>query len=197
MSLKNIQSRYQRLLGKKQEIKNRISSFETQEKNLINNIDELGKCGTLLSFISKSNQDKIINIFQHTVSSGLKDLFDDSYDFKFDMKTRGNNSACEFLVKNNTFPGWAELQYCHGRSVEEIVGTILRIVLIKLLKNQRKIVILDEPLGGVEKHRQRIASEFVEQICKQFDIQLIVVTHSDEFAEFANEEILIGGKERG
>jgi DNA repair exonuclease SbcCD ATPase subunit len=189
MSLQEIKIKVAELRGKKNEIKGRIKEDEVEYRLLEKNKEELEKCIQLLTFISNLSQDKVIELFQHTIAAGLKDLFNDGYDFKFDMKTRGNSSSCDFLVKTNECKEWMDIKMCQGRSVQEIIGTIFRIVLVKLDKTSRKIVILDEPTGGIEGERQELMSKFLSEICLKFRIQLIIVTHSVELTEHASKRI--------
>lgn len=189
MLLKEFEIKLAELTGKRKEIKGRIKENESELKLLDKDKSEIEKCIQLLTFISNQNQDKVIGLFQHTIAAGLKDLFNDSYDFKFDMKTRGNSSSCDYLIKTDNCNNWMDIKMCQGRSIQEIIGTILRIMLVKLQKDNRKIVILDEPTGGIESERQELMSKFLSEICVKFGIQLIIVTHSVELTEFATKKI--------
>jgi len=189
MYLQEIKTKVAELRGRKNEIKGRIKENEVEYRLHEKDKEELERCIQLLTFISNLNQDKIIELFQHTIAAGLKDLFSDDYDFKFDMKTRGNSSSCDFLIKTDACDMWTDIKMCQGRSVQEIIGTIFRIVLVKLDKNSRKIVILDEPTGGIEGERQELMSRFLSEICLKFGIQLIIVTHSEELTEYASKRI--------
>jgi ABC-type lipoprotein export system ATPase subunit len=82
-----------------------------------------------------------------------------------------------------------------GKSVKEIISVILRIILIKLDKRSRNIVILDEPMSGVESDRQIEVCKFLTEICNNFGIQIIIVTHIEQLSNCANKEIKINGNE--
>ncbi len=189
MSLTALQTRIDILKGRKQEISSRIKENEVEVRLLTKEKMKIAKCMKLLSYVSQFNQEKIVKLLKHTVSAGLKDLFDSSYEFDFELKTRGDSSACEFNIKHSTFPGWSNIVMSNGRSIQEIVAMILRLIIVKLTKDNRKIVILDEPSGGVESERQPLASKFFADICQKFDIQLIIVTHNAEFLEHAKNVI--------
>lgn len=189
-----LQSRIDTLRGRKQEVESRIKENEVDIRLLTKDKMKMAKCMKLLSHVSKFNQDKIIKLLTHTVGAGLKDMFDSSYEFEFELKTRGDSSACEFNIKHNGCPRWANIVMCNGRSVQEIVAMILRLIIVKLTKNNRKIVILDEPAGGVETERQPLTSKFFADTCAKFDIQLIVVTHNTEFLESAKNVINLDRK---
>lgn len=188
-SIQQIQSNIDKIKGRKEEIQARLAENKVELRLLIKEKNILTKCTKLLAYISSVNEDKIVKLFEHTLSAALKDIFDDSYQFKFDMKTRRDSSACEFLIQHDPLSRMVDIVLCNGKSIQEIVAVIFRIILVKLDKKSRKIVILDEPLSGIEIERQRITSKFLADICNKFDIQLIVVTHSLEFVEHAGKII--------
>jgi DNA repair exonuclease SbcCD ATPase subunit len=189
MDLEILQSNLDKIKGKKEQLEDELEELVVEER--INKKDKelLEKCMKLLNYVSKMNQEKVVNLFEYTISSGLKDLFDGSYDFRFLQKSRGNNSACDFELKSSVFPGWSDLVMAHGKSVQDIVSVILRIVLVKLDKHSRRLIILDEPLSGLESSRMDDASTFLHGICERFNIQLIMVTHSKELQSSANKVI--------
>lgn len=193
MSLQEIREKIDQLKGKRDDIQSRIAENKVEIRLAKDERDNILKCNRLLSYISEHNQDKIIKLFEHTISSGLKDLFDESYGFKFELTTRGNSSACDFSIQCSDYVGWTPIVMCHGRSIQEIVGIIFRLILIKLDKRNRKILILDEPAGGVEKERQPLLSKFLKEICEKFEVQLIVVTQDMELCEWADAKVNLNG----
>jgi ABC-type dipeptide/oligopeptide/nickel transport system ATPase component len=193
MSLTKIQRKIDVLRGKKETIEANIEEMQGQIYIAKKRKANVAKCMQLLEYLSNMNQNKILGLFEHTVSCGLKDLFDDSYKFQFEMKTRGSSSACDFQIQCSAFPGWSNIVMCHGKSLEEIVGTIFRIILIKLDKGSRNIVILDEPMSGVELERQPLAIKFLDEISSKFNMQIILVSHSEEFIAHADKEIRTHG----
>lgn len=191
MNLKNLEIKIENLKSKKLDLIDKIKEEKVELRLLEKEKLNIEKCLKILEYLSKCNQDKIVKLFEDTVGVGLKDLFDETYDFRILQKSRGNSSACDFQVSCSVFPGWSDVIMCHGKSLQDIVAVILRIVLIKLDNRSRKIVILDEPLSGLEIERQKIASKFLYEISEKFGIQLLVVTHSAELTEHATKEIRV------
>jgi hypothetical protein len=192
-SIKDLENKISVLEGKKELYESSLEEYKTELRIESSNVENYKKCIDLLKYISTINQDKIITLFQHTVSAGLKDIFDNSYEFKIEMKTRGNSSSCDFKIKCGIFPEWSDIILNHGKSVQDVISVILRIVLVKLLKNERQIVVLDEPGSGIEAERQIVFSKFLSEISHKFGIQLIVVSHSEELTLHADKVINIHG----
>lgn len=192
MNLRELQTALDKLKGKKEQLDAEYCEQNVALRLAMKEKVELDKCMKLLNFVSKMNQDKVIGLFEHTISAGLKDLFDGSYEFRFLQKSRGNSSACDFEIKCSAFPGYSDIVMNHGKSIQDLIATVFRIILVKLDKKSRKIVILDEPLTGIQVARLQSTSKFLHEICTRLGIQLIIVSHSVELQECADKIIKVG-----
>ena len=193
MLLRLLEENFNKLKFKKEDIQDRMSETDVEIRLLKKELNNTEKCMFLLEYLSKMNQEKIVSLFEGVVSKGLKDLFDDSYEFKILQKSRGSSSAAEFQIECSKFPGFSEIIMCHGKSIQDVIAIILRLILVKLDNRSRKIVILDEPTSGLEIERQKLASKFLKEVSEKFGIQIIIVTHSEELALCADKEVRIGG----
>ena len=72
--------------------------------------------------------------------------------------------------------------------LKETIGVALRVIFTALLSG-RKLLILDESFGGVDKDREYNVGKFLSEICREFDIQLVIVSHKLIIAEFADKKI--------
>jgi predicted ATPase len=189
----NLKSRVSLLILEKKSLTSSEREEEVANRLLKKDIEIEKCCMMLLDHIAKNKLSSIFEIFEETVSSGLKDIFDESYEFKIAQKERKNTSSVDFLIHCSVFPGWSDIVMCHGKSLQDVISILLRIILVKLDDKSRKIIVLDEPTSGVEIERQRIVSKLLSEICIKFGIQLIVVTHSEELCFHAEKVEKING----
>lgn len=192
MNLPELKAKVDFLVKEKTKKEKRLSEVIEKRKEIEGELTEINTCIEIFDFLTKTNHDKVVGLLEDIVSSGLKDLFDETYNFRILQKMRGNSTACDFELSCSAFPGWSDIILCHGKSIQDLVSAILRLVLVKLDGRSRKILILDEPTSGVESERQALVSKFLLDISDKFNIQFIVVTHSKELAEGATKEIKIG-----
>lgn len=190
-NFKLVKEEIAQVAAKRRVLLEEINSVKQKSRTLKGTIKLNERAATLLSYIVEEKHGSIVELFQHTISSALKDIFDDSYDFQFVFKKRGTLSTCEYEITNGDYGGWTNLRMCHGKSVCEIIAIILRIILVKIDKESPDIVICDEPLSGLEPDRQQVAGKFLSDVCKKFGIQLIMVSHSENVAIHADKIIEI------
>jgi wobble nucleotide-excising tRNase len=191
-----LEQKYAKLKGRKEDLEASIKENEAELKLLQQEQEQIAKCNKILSFLAENNQEKIVKFFEHTLSSGLKDVFDESYSFRFGLKTRGDSSSAHFEIQNKSCPIWNNILMCNGKSVKEIIAIIFRFILVKLDKKSRKMIILDEPGLGIENERQLVLSKFLVEICSKFDIQLIVITHNENLCEYADKRLDLNAQKR-
>jgi len=137
----------------------------------------------VIEYIINKNYDKVIGMFESAITSALVDMFDERHRFKFEMGKRGEATTCNFMVDTGKGEGFLDVKENEGTALAEIVATIIQLIIVKLDKTMPDFILLDEPFGGLENDRQVIAGKFLKNICKEFGLQLIVITQSPIFAE--------------
>jgi hypothetical protein len=175
----------------KKSLERNVLMSTTKVASLDRKITDYEKCSAIFNYVVQTGCDEIIENFEGVISGGLKDIFDESYEFKFNLAKRAKTTACEFVLHTDEYPGFIDLTMTHGRSVKEVIGIILRLLIINLDKDMNRFLILDEPFGGLEPERQVIARDFMKNVAAEFGIQLLVVTQSREFNEAADKELII------
>lgn len=177
--------------GRRKEMKRQLKIKKQRNKDLIKDNLEIEKCIVLLSHIAKNTESKIVELFQSTVSAALKDIFDESYEFRFEFGKRGSITTCEYEVISSEFQRWNDIVMTRGKSVAQVIALVLRIILVKIDKDSPDIVVFDEPLDGLENDRKYVAGKFVSELCKQLSMQMIMVTHSDEIADYSDKKVVL------
>jgi len=172
-------------------LKAQIDGFDKKIAECDVKIDDYDRCICIFNYIVQSGCEEIISSFEKVISGGLKDVFDDSYEFQFKLSKTAKNTTCEFAIKTDACPEFIELTMTRGRSVKEVIGVILRLLVINIDTQMNRFLVLDEPLGGLEPERQPIAREFLRNVAKRFNIQLLIVTQSNEFNQEADNKVTI------
>lgn len=198
MMLKNLSNRVDYLQqffstesGRRKEIKRQIKNNSKQRKSLKKDLKIIEKCILLLDKLAQNTEGKIVELFQSTVSAALKDIFDESYDFRFEFGKRGNVSTCEYQIRSAEFERWNDIIMSRGKSVAQIIALVLRIILVKIDKDSPDIVLFDEPLDGLSPDRKEVAGRFIKELCRQLGIQIIMITHSVELADYVDKKVML------
>jgi hypothetical protein len=141
---------------------------------------DLKNSALVLEYLIEKNYGTIVELFEDTLTAGLQQLFREEYEFLLDSDRSGDHTNCEFQIATNECPYYQDLRMTQGKSIQEIIACLLRVLICYLDNNMPSMVILDEPFGGNRDYRQEEAHAFLNKISKEFGIQIIMVTQNQK-----------------
>lgn len=130
--------------------------------------------------IVQSVQHKAHGSIAAVVSKCLALIFDDPYQFQiqFDRKRGKTEAKLQFLRDGHILED--PLEECGG-GVLDVASFALRVACIAASKPPaRRILILDEPFKFVSEDLRPRIRNMIEQLTKELDFQIIMVTHINE-----------------
>ena len=188
----SILDRYEELKEKvialKSEVRKNSALINKELKKITDNereIDIIDKSIIVLQCVLDTSRKNAIQLFEKTITTALKEVFDETYEFQLFFSKRGNASACDFLIKTGEYNDFLPIRMTQGQLLRQIVSTVLRLVFISLLGG-RKLVGLDESFSGIAPDKEAVVGELVTNICKKFKIQAVMVTHKETIANYAD-----------
>lgn len=114
------------------------------------------------------------------VSKCLASVFDDPYEFKLVFKQLASRTQVQFLLERNLDE--FDPLTSTGGGVVDVASFALRVAALMLsVQDGRRLLVADEPFRFVSakyRHQVRI---LLERLAEEFDLQLILVTHNEEF----------------
>lgn len=117
------------------------------------------------------------------VTKGLQLVFDDQrLVFRTRVeKARGKTSVRFVLLQDGQE---APILDSYGGGVVVVAGVLIRIVTIMALQ-ARRVLLLDETLAHVSRRYVPALSKMLRELCDSLDFTILMVTHTEEFAEHA------------
>lgn len=165
---------------RKNSIKDELDTCETRMNYLTESIKGLESAALVLQEICQVTSEKNIEKMEFLVNSALAQIFfDKTLRFKIvsDIK-RNQNSYAFTLESNGTVVGGLN---SFGGAPWAITALILKIITV-LATNKFPIICLDESLSFVSEDYIPATSSFIKDICKEFGVTVILVTHQPTFA---------------
>lgn len=150
--------------------KERMESLKRKEEDII--LAQM-KLQELAQAVQAESHHQIAKI----VSKCLSTVFDEPYRLKIEfVRQRGKTEAKLIYVKN----GREEDPLQTSGGVLDISSLGLRVSQLMLSSPQaRKILILDEPMTGVDARNMHKAAALIETLSHEMGIQIILVTHNE------------------
>jgi DNA repair exonuclease SbcCD ATPase subunit len=156
-----------------------------------NDFDLYSKVAITLASIGEQRQADAQTQIEELVTRGLTTIFGEDISFHVVQTQRGKTPEVKFLVKSSAGAGQVietSVMDSRGGGLAAVVGFLLRLVIL-LLKTGRnnRVLVLDESFSHVSAEYERPLAEFLKELVDKTDVQIILVTHSDAFSEFADK----------
>lgn len=133
----------------------------------------------VLQHLSQAVQQQAHSRLSEVVSSCLSAVFDDPYEFKiaFERKRGRTEARLRFLRRGLEVDPLS----ASGGGMVDVAAFALRIACLVLHRPRlSRVVVLDEPLKYVSVDYRHGVRSMLEQLSKDMDVQIIMVTHAED-----------------
>lgn len=141
----------------------------------------------LLQLASAATWDATKKLVEELVTRALQSVFyDKSYKFVLKQETKRGTASVSFVVEDQGME--LDLVDELGGGIVDVVALVLRIAFVLLYRPKtRPVLFLDEPLKHLWSGYQPYAAKFLKQVCGETGLQLLIVTHQNELASYADQ----------
>jgi DNA repair exonuclease SbcCD ATPase subunit len=154
-------------------------------------ITVLDQATALLTSLGEEQQVKAQQTIEELVTRGLQKIFDETLSFHILQTTRAKAASVEFIVRstydNGVIVDTPALD-ARGGGLAVVIGFLLRLVVMLLRggTQQDNILVLDETFAMVSAEYLETLGEFLKEIVEKTGVQIVMVTHQPEFADYAD-----------
>lgn len=152
-------------------------------------VDLYNKVAITLASIGETRQVAAQETIEQLVTRGLNAIFSDDLSFQVVQTQRGKTPEVKFLVQSSMANGrtvQTPVMDARGGGLAAVVGFLLRLV-VQLLGKTDPVLVLDESFSHVSEEFERPLAEFIKELIDKTRAQIVLVTHSDAFSEFADK----------
>ena len=149
----------------------------------------LDKAVGILNSVSETRAREAQDAIESLVTRGLQSIFGQDLSFHIESSVKGKAVNSSFVIRTSLANGDTvdtPVLDSRGGGLAATVGVLLRVVLILLDPSQPRLLVLDESFAHVSREYQSPLAEFLADLVQQTGIQIILVTHSDQFTEVAD-----------
>tara|TARA_Y100000310_G_scaffold330099_1_gene401154 strand:- start:488 stop:1087 length:600 start_codon:yes stop_codon:yes gene_type:complete len=169
------------LIDKNTFIKDSLEEKKREIQKDINNInketDTLLELKDFLMSVSANYRDQLCNLFTSLVTEALTSIFEKDIRFNIKLYSYRNEPAIDVSVIEDNLE--VDPQKSCGGGLNDIISFVIKIIFI-YLKKSSKIIILDEPLKFLSRDYIEQSSNFIHEISKRMNIQIILVSHKPD-----------------
>lgn len=170
-----------------QKIQEETEFLKQQLRLGVQAIDFIQKCANHQRSIVK---DKVQNV----ISDALKEIYGDQYSIQFDYSMKRNKTSVDiYLTKHTQLGNVIRKQDGFGGGVSDVISLPLKLLVLMALKDNSKILIADEPGKHMDQRIDKFGY-FLRAVSQKLGVQLIILTHHESLAQFADSVYQISMK---
>jgi DNA repair exonuclease SbcCD ATPase subunit len=188
-SLRAVETSVERQVGEYRHLLQEGAAAEQEVERLEQEIAVLDQAIAVLNSYADERQEDLQRRVEEMVTHGLRLVFDDQdLEFRLSPGTRGKYATMEFVLRTRKGEDWIEtpVMDAAGGGVAAVVGFVLRVVLLMLRADTRKVLLLDETFAQLSAEYEPRLAEFIRELVDRTGMQVIMVTHSSAYDEAAD-----------
>lgn len=157
------------------------------------------KVGVIFQALSDEESSKFQSNLKRLVTAGLQVVFEEQLEFDMEITVERNVMAVNFYVISivNQVKLRLDILSAKGGGVADVVSFLLQFLLVYYLPNRRRIMIVDEGWKNLSRDYKSRFAEFVKAICVKAGVQIIMVTHDEEYVHVADKVYRFSLNDRG
>jgi DNA repair exonuclease SbcCD ATPase subunit len=143
------------------------------------------KARVIMQLVAKETQQQLEYKISELVTLGLSAIFDNPYELVLEYEIKRGKTEANILFKRDG--GICRPMLASGGGAVDVAAFGLRVAIWSLKSpKSRNTIILDEPFRFLSKQHQERASQLLSEISKKLKLQIIMVTHNQEFIKSAD-----------
>jgi hypothetical protein len=146
----------------------------------------------LYTTIGEQAQETARGWVEAMTTQALRAIFGPQYSFALKPGERGGQATLELRIRKARPDGQVDedgVTDAHGGGLAAVVGYVLRLVMLLLTPELRRILLLDEPFAQVSVFHEAAVAEFVREVSDRTGLQQLLVTHSPAYAGYADVQV--------
>lgn len=146
--------------------------------------DVCEEASRLLAQFADSRQAHVITVMQNIASLGLSQVFDEPIELTIEQVVRARRVEMDVKIKTGTLE--TPIMEARGGGLASVAGFLLRISVLLLTPEARKLMVLDETFAMLSEDYVPRLADFLKELCEKTGLQIILVTHQDQFIDAAD-----------
>jgi chromosome segregation ATPase len=187
VTIQALRQHVERQKGKRDHLQRDESRLSKAVRKADRHLGHIAKGRVLLQEVAQQTQEQLRFHIEEIVSLALDAVFPDPYRLEVSFEQRRGKTECDLWFVGDGGDERIRPIDAAGGGAVDVAAFALRVALFSLQRpKSRAVLALDEPGRFVSRDLQGRFGEMVAEISHRLGIQIIMVTHSEEYVEAAD-----------
>ena len=194
-ALSAAERRFERRVGEAKALAAQGQKAKAEADQLSETVVACEEAVAFLNSFADERQEKVQRRVEELVTHGVRTIFGDDLSFHVISEQKANRTEVSFSLRSSMGDQIVETPIldARGGGVAAVVGFLLRLI-VKLLKDERPLLAMDETFAQLSADYEPRMAEFLRELVDQTGVQILLVTHSEAYSEFADRVYRFGQK---
>lgn len=185
-------SELDRRAGQLEQLQRQISETEAELEDLRCQAGLHARVALRLTATGELAQETARVRVEDLATRALQVIFGSEHAFVLKTGDRGGQATLDLLVRS-AYPDGRVVETgileARGGGMAAVVGFVLRLVKLLLTPDTRNLLFLDETFAHVSAGFEPRVGEFLRLVCDRTGAQVVLVTHSPVYGDFADQAV--------
>jgi DNA repair exonuclease SbcCD ATPase subunit len=185
MTIQLLRNKLERQKGQLQQVEKTFTVLKDELRDKKRSLIRHEQAREIIRTVGLETQKSLQFHIEDITSLALEAVFDNPYKLEVDFVQRRNKTECDlYFVRDGER---VDPLTASGGGAVDVAAFALRIASWSMAQpHSRNTIILDEPLRFLSVDLQEKASTMIKEVSDKLGIQMILVTHNDTLASFAD-----------
>ena len=183
-----------RAQGVKDHLESEKERLSLDIENIKNELLEVEKAQAFIQKVASDTQSKLKFHIEDIVNLALDSVFPNEYEFKVDFVPMRGKTEAHIVFTDKRSGREIDPMISNGGGAVDLACFALRLACHTLERDKDDIIILDEPFKFLSQDLRMRAGLLMRELSSKLGLQIIMVTHINEFMDMADKNIEIKKK---
>lgn len=188
---RQLRQRVEREAGQAEQVARQGKAAEAEVARLTEEVERYLKVQTLLTTVGEEAQESARGQVEGLATRALQVIFGPELSFHLVPGERGGQATLDLMIRSDYGGSVTETPVLEARGggMAAVVGFVLRLVVLLLTDGARRFLALDETFTHVSESYAGAVAEFLREVADKAGVQLLLVTHSPVYADYADAKV--------
>ena len=192
MTIQALRQHVEQQKGKRAHLQEEDARLRKEVRRGERRLQHIAKARALLQDVALQTQEQLRFHIEEVVNLALEAVFPDPYRLEVDFVERRNKTECDLWFVGDGGERIKPIDAAGGGAVD-VAALALRVAVFSLQRPRpRSVLVLDEPGRFVSRDLQARFGGMMAELSKRLGIQIIMVTHSEEYIDAADRVFRVG-----
>ena len=176
-------------------IKNECDKLSLEKDQMESNLVDIEKAQAFIQKVAQDTQSKLKFHIEDIVNLALDTVFPGEYLFKVEFVIMRGKTEANLVFIDRASGREIDPMISNGGGALDLACFALRLACHTLEKECDDVIIADEPFKFMSKDLRERGGQLLRELSKKLGLQIIMVTHIDEFIDIADKVIEVKKKD--